>query len=218
MKRQNKLKTTQNKPQTNTQQYAARNDSMGKGFIQGNNLVNAAMDFSKKNRVGLEDLHNILISLVFPQKVNANQRFNLSTEDRNFLLKYMSQLPTESNYPPYASDSVKHWSASGKYLLLGGEQVSFPEQLRIFNKTGGAYGHLLDVAYIVDYEKGVEFFLSAVIYCNSDGILNDDKYDYKTIGLPFMKNLGQVIYNYETKRPKKYLPDFSDIKFNYDKP
>ncbi|NOT94531.1 serine hydrolase [Ferruginibacter sp.] len=204
--------------QVNKTQYTLRNDSLGKGYYQGENLVNGAMDFSKKNRVSLEDFHSILISLVFPQKVAANQRFNLSADDRVFLLKYMSQLPTESTYPPYSSDTARHWPKGGKYLLLGAEKGAFPPQLRIFNKTGGAYGHLLDVAYIVDYEKGMEFFLSAVIYCNSDGILNDDKYDYKTIGLPFMKNLGQVIYNYEIQRTKKYLPDFSDIKFNYDKP
>jgi hypothetical protein len=63
----------------------------------------------------------------------------------------------------------------------------------------------------------VEFFLSAVIYCNSDGILNDDKYDYDKIGYPFMKQLGQIIYDYELKREKKILPDLSELQFDYDK-
>ena len=66
-----------------------------------------------------------------------------------------------------------------------------PKNIRIFNKLGDAYGQMIDVAYVVDFEKRIEFFLSAIIYCNSDGILNDDKYDYKTIGFPFMKNLGK---------------------------
>jgi beta-lactamase class A len=204
--------------QTNVTQYANRNDSMGKAFYQAENLVEGPMNFSKKNRISLEDLHNILISLVFPKKVYANQRFNLTEEDRQFMLKYMSQLPTESTYPPYSADTANYWSAYSKFLLFGSEKEQLPQNIRMFNKTGDAYGNMLDVAYVVDYEKGAEFFLSAVIYCNNDGILNDDKYDYKTIGLPFMKNLGQVIYDYELKRSKKYIPDFSDIKFNYDKP
>jgi hypothetical protein len=33
--------------------------------------------------------------------------------------------------------------------------------------------------------------------------------------LPFTKNLGQVIYQYELKRGKKYLPDLKKFKFKY---
>jgi beta-lactamase class A len=203
--------------QTNTKQYIKRNDSIGKGFYQGDKLINSPMNFSGKNWISLEDLHSILISLVFPEKVTAKQRFNLTEEDRKFVLKYMSQLPTESTYPPYSADTANYWPAYCKFLLFGSEKGQLPQNIRVFNKVGDAYGHLLDVAYVVDYEKGVEFFLSAVMYCNSDGVLNDDKYDYDTIGFPFMKNLGQTIYNYEVKREKKYVPDLSAFKFAYDK-
>jgi hypothetical protein len=203
--------------QTNARQYAVRNDSMGTGFLKAGNLVNGPMNFSKKNRISLEDLHSILISLVFPNKVYANQRFNLTDGDKQFVFKYMSQLPTESTFPPYSADTASYWPAYCKFLLFGSEKGNLPKNIRVFNKVGDAYGQLLDVAYVVDYEKGVEFFLSAVIYCNSDGILNDDKYDYNTIGFPFMKNLGQVIYDVEVKRQKKHLTDFSKFKFDYDK-
>ncbi len=204
--------------QTNAKQYVKRNDTVGKGFYQDGILVNSPMNFSGKNRISLEDLHTILISLVFPEKVTAKQRFNLTEEDRRFVLKYMSQLPTESTYPSYAGDTANYWPAYCKFLLFGGEKGNLPKNIRMFNKVGDAYGYLLDAAYVVDYENGVEFFLSAVMYCNSDGILNDDKYDYDNIGFPFIKNLGQTIYNYEVKREKKYLPDLSAFKFEYDKP
>ena len=75
---------------------------------------------------------------------------------------------------------------------------------------------MTDIAYIADFDKKIEFFLSATIYCNKDEIINDDHYDYDTIGLPFMKNLGEVIYEYETKRIKKVMPDLTSLKFNYD--
>jgi hypothetical protein len=76
---------------------------------------------------------------------------------------------------------------------------------------------MIDVAYVADQKNKIEFFVSAVIYCNSDGILNDDNYDYKNIGLPFMKNLGRVIYDYELKREYKVRPDLSRLIFTYDK-
>lgn len=203
--------------QSNSTRYQQRNDSLGKGYYKSGNLMNGPMNFSGKNRIALQDLHNILISLVFPDQVPAKMRFNLTDEDRNFVLKYMSQLPTESTYPPYSVDTAGYWPAYCKFLLFGAERGVLPKNIRSFNKPGDAYGQVLDVAYIVDYEKGVEFFLSAVTYCNSDGIINDDKYDYKTVGLPFMKNLGKVIYDYEVKRVKKHQPNLSDLKFIYDK-
>jgi hypothetical protein len=92
-----------------------------------------------------------------------------------------------------------------------------PKNIRIFNKTGDAYGEMIDVAYITDFDKNIEFFLSAAINCNTDGIVNDDKYDYDTIGLPFMKNLGQVIYSYELNRKRTWQPDLSSFKITYDK-
>jgi hypothetical protein len=59
--------------------------------------------------------------------------------------------------------------------------------------------------------------LSATIYCNSDEIVNDDKYDYETVGFPFMKNLGRLIYDYESKRTRKFQPDLSAFKLRYDR-
>ncbi len=201
----------------NTTKYSERADSLGTAFYKGDKLIAEPMDFSGKNRISLEDLHSILVSLVFPYKVPATQRFNITEEDRAFLFKYMSQLPTESIYPPYAADSASYWPAYCKFLLFGSEKGELPKNIRVFNKVGDAYGQLIDVAYIVDYDKKIEFFLSATIYCNKDGVLNDDKYDYDQVGFPFMKHLGEVMYDYELKRKKNVLPDFSDFIFSYDK-
>lgn len=196
--------------------YEKRFDALGSGYLKEDSVINNAMDFSEKNRVSLQDLHNILLSIVFPEKVTASQRFNITADDRNFLLKYMSELPTESLSPPYSADTVSYWPAYCKFLLFGSESGALPKNIRIFNKVGDAYGQLIDVAYIVDFDKKIEFFLSATMYCNSDGILNDDKYDYDTIGFPFMKHLGEVIYQRELNRQKKLEPDLSKLIFNYD--
>jgi len=186
---------------------------MGNGFYRSGELVNEPFDFSKKNRLSLKTLHNIVRSVMFPEKVSKKQRFRLTKDDYVFLRKYMSMTPLESKFPFY--DAENYWDTYVKFLLYGNEKNVSKDGIRIFNKVGDAYGFLIDAAYIADYNNNVEFMLSAVIHCNSDGIFNDDKYDYDTVGFPFMKQLGQVIYEYELKRKKMIIPDLGKFQFNY---
>ncbi|MBE7170577.1 MAG: serine hydrolase [Williamsia sp.] len=196
--------------------FLKRTDSLGIAhYNDQEELVQGPMDFSRKNQLTLEELTHILKSIMFPESVPPVQRFNVEPEDLQFVRKYMSQLPGETTYPAY--DSATYHDAYGKFLLMGAAHEALPPHVRIFNKIGDAYGFLTDVAYIVDFEKGIEFMLSATLYCNSDGILNDNKYDYETVGFPFMKNLGRVIYDYEAAR-RKSRPDLSAFQLQYDKP
>ncbi len=186
------------------------NAFIGNGYLNNqDSLIIGPLNFSDKNRIYLSDLTHILKSVLFFDQTPPSQRFNLTTEDRKFLLHYMHTLPTESQYPTY--DTANYWPAYCKFLYAGSEKGPFPSNIKIFNKVGDAYGFLLDIAYVMDPEKKIEFMLSAVIYCNSDGILNDSKYDYDSVGYPFYKNLGQLIYNYELERKKAFLPNFAPL-------
>ena len=193
--------------------YATRNTRMGVGFYRGGELVNEPFDFSKKNRMSLTTLHSIVRSVMFPEMVAKRQRFKLTKDDYDLLRKYMSMTPLESKYPFY--DRENYWDTYVKYLMYGTEKDISKNGIRAFNKVGKAYGFLIDATYIADFDNNVEFMLSAVIHCNSDGIFNDDKYDYDDVGLPFMKQLGEVIYDHELKRKKKVVPDLSKFRFNY---
>jgi beta-lactamase class A len=193
--------------------YQARNTLLGKRYMSGGKIVDQPFDFSKKNRFALADLHSILEAVIFPEAVQKEQRFNLTDEDYQFLHRYMSMKPQESGYPQYDSS---YSGAYSKFLMYGGKG-DLDDHIRIFNKEGDAYGFLTDVAYIADFKNNVEFFLSASIYCNTDGIFNDDHYDYENVGLPFLKNLGQVIYEYELQRKRKRTPDLSTFKMDYSK-
>jgi hypothetical protein len=186
----------------------------GTGYIKRDSLVLQPFDFSYKNFYSLTDQQKILKSIIFPETVPASRRFGLTEGDRQFVLKNMSQLPTETLYPNYALDSA-YYDAYCKFLMFGDDKEPIPANIRIFNKVGDAYGYLIDNAYVVDFKNGVEFMLSAVIATNTDGIYNDGKYEYKKLGYPFMKNLGQLVYNYELKRRKRYKPDLSSVKFEY---
>ena len=195
--------------------FAQRNNFLGKGYMKDDKLINEPFNFSAKNRFYLKDLNSIMRCIIFPEAADASMRFNLTEDDYAFLYRYMSAYPRESIYPFY--DSSEYYDTYCKFLLYGSEKVPVLPHIRIFNKVGDAYGFLTDIAYITDFENKIEFFLSATIYCNSDGIFNDDKYDYDSIGYPFFKHIGQVIYNYELKREKKYLPDLSKFVIDYSK-
>ncbi len=195
--------------------YIKRKDLLGKGFIKNDTLINEPFNFSIKNKLNLDDLNDILLKIIFPEAYPVNKRFNLTKSDYNFLLKYMSQLPTESTFPKY--DTAEYYDAYCKFLLYGSEKGKMPKNIRIFNKVGDAYGFVTDITYIVDFEKNIEFALSATIYVNADEIFNDDKYEYETVGYPFMKNLGKAIYDYELTRERKYKPNLEKFKIVYDK-
>ena len=190
---------------------------VGDGFMRGDSLVREPFDFTYKNKFPLAEQQKILRGVLFPESVAPTARFDLTADDYRFLYRFMSQLPTETASPPYKTDTAMY-DTYCKFLLFGGGiEKKMPKNMRVFNKVGDAYGFLIDNAYIVDFENGVEFMLSAAIYCNSDGIFNDDKYDYETVGYPFMSNLGKLIYDLELNRKRKVKPDLSKFKMDYSR-
>ncbi|MCF2491157.1 serine hydrolase [Dyadobacter sp. CY347] len=188
---------------------------LGKGYMKDNVLVNEPFDFSSKNYFALEDQHRLLKTLFFPEQVPASQRFNLTPDDYRFIYQYMSQFPVETSFPEHYTDD--YYDGYAKFLLFGATKTRLPRHIRLFNKVGDAYGFLLDNAYIADFEKGIEFMLTAVIYCNEDQIFNDDQYDYEKVGFPFMTNLGKTIFEYELNRKRPHRPDLSRFEVEYDK-
>jgi Beta-lactamase enzyme family len=188
----------------------------GTGFMKNDTLFLKPLDFSYKNFYPLTSQQRLLRALLFPGSVPVSETFDITEDDRKFVLKYMSQLPTETIEPAYSKDSI-YYPSYAKYLMFGNDKGPIPSNLRIFNKIGNAYGYMIDNAYIVDFEHHVEFMLSAVIATNTDQIYNDGKYDYERIGFPFMKNLGNLVYRYELSRQRPRKPDLSAFVMDYDK-
>ncbi len=187
----------------------------GKGYVKNGETVMTPFDFREKNFFALTDQHQFIKNLMFPHQAPPGQQFRLTEDDYQFLYQYMSQLPVETAYPEYYTDSLDDGSV--KFLLFGKTNKRIPRHIRSFNKIGNAYGYLIDNAYIVDFEMGVEFLLSAVISCNEDQILNDNRYDYEVYGYQFMADLGKTILEYELNRKRRERPDLSRFEVEYDK-
>jgi hypothetical protein len=205
------------------QQPAYNNDSfsfpasilVGDAHIDRNDqFVKGPFDFTKHNNISLNDMRLMIQAVVFPQSVSAKQRFNISEDDRLFLLKYLSQYPSETSYPFY--DSTIFYDSYVKFFFQDSTH-QMPTNIRVFNKVGWAYGFLTDVSYVLDRENNIDYMLSATVYVNSDGVVNDSNYDEQTVGFPFLNAIGKAIYKYDLNRNRTYRPNIKIGDISYDK-
>ncbi len=165
------------------------------------NLIQVPFDFSLKNRFGLGDQMDMLKAVLFPLSLPKQRRFSLDSASYVLLKKAMSRRPRESEYPLF--DTAEYPDTYVKFFLFGDTGEPIPPHFRIFNKVGWAYGFLTETAYIIDTHRGIEFLVSATLEVNPDGIYNDDQYAYDTIGIPFLAELGRILYRYEVGKSER---------------
>lgn len=191
------------------------NTSMGQAYMDSSDrLVKKPFNMANKNAFSLTDQQKVMKKLLFPEVFPENERFHLTGYDYKLIYTYMSKLPNESDFPRY--DPAEYWPLYAKFLFYGADKDAAPQRgMRIFNKYGDSYGFIIDNAYVVDFENNIEFILSAVVQSNEDGVYNDDRYEYKEVCYPFMKNLGRLIYDYELGRKRAHKADLSKFRMDY---
>jgi len=169
---------------------------VGKGYIdQNNRLVKQPKDFSYMNFMRLQDVHRFLLDLLCTRE----NRFGLSQKQYDFIIHYMSIAPAEAGFPSY---NAKVYPANyKKYLYYGDNAESVNDSTFVStNIVGLSYGFISDCSGFKDNTTGIEFVLSASLYVNENEIINDGKYEYKQLGLPFLAELGRKIAEYEKQR------------------
>ena len=198
--------------QTNTRPYISPLGRVTKGsaYQSGGHIINEPYNFTTANFLTLPDVTDLLQRLLFPVIVPPQQRLNLTSDDYAFLRRYLHATPHESGFTLYKPD--RYFDAYKKYLYYGrrAEAIATPT-LRIYNVVGMSHGFLADVSYFADQTNQAEFMLSAVLYVNADGVINDGAYEYESIGLPFLALLGQQIHQFEVKRPRSFQPDLAEF-------
>lgn len=175
--------------------------TVGKAYINSKNKkVNSPKDFTEMNYLPLQNVHDMLQRLIFYQFPTDKESFNMTEPDRKFLVDVLTMLPRESSHPTY--DTKEYFDSYKKYFIYGDSKKMITDSINITNIVGQSYGFMADCAYIQNKERHIEFMLSAVIYANEDEIINDGKYEYHSIALPFLAELGRQVYAYELKRKK----------------
>lgn len=148
-------------------------------------------DFSYANFMPLADSLGMLQAIVLPESVPATRRWRIDAPLRDTLLRSLALRPRESEDPRY--DEAEYPDGHARWFVVGDGSARYPDTLRVLGKTGMAYGHLSEVAYMHDTSTGAEWLLGAAMRADRDGIYNDDHYDYDTIGLPFLAALGRAV-------------------------
>lgn len=182
-------KSINNKPLT---KLNLKNLNKGVGFTLDNDLQNKSMDFSRKNYFSIEELNNILICLFFPE-ISKNKKFNLSKSQNLLIQKLMSSTPLDMGF-----DKNIYPNNYNKFFIYGDKDGMINDN--IYNKVGNAYGYSIDNAYIYNKSSNRHFVLTACIYTNSNNILNDNKYEYDEIGIPFLAKIGRFLTNYNFRQ------------------
>ena len=163
---------------------------VGDRYLAGGQTVPHPMAFADKNAISIIDLQDMLIQVVRPDVELGNPGLGLSAEHREFMLEAMRLLPAQSSNPAY--DAAKFPDNWVKFLLPGLERVAPREDFVIHNKVGLAYGFLIENAAVTHIPTGRTFFLTACVYANPNGTLNDNTYAYDTVSLPLMADLAEA--------------------------
>ena len=168
----------------------------GKSQILNGEKVDSPFNFKTKNRASLRDLDGVMKRIIYPELFEEKDRINLTDQDYNFLRYWMSRFTFEDIGIEYQKDS-KYFDSYNKFFIYGDSTNKIDRQIRVYNKVGVAYGALTDISYIRDYQKDIEFFLSATIYVNQNQIVNDNIYEYDDVGIPFLAELARQVYKLE---------------------
>lgn len=192
--------TPQNKEDQAIQPLRARNITKGIGFLKEGTLVQTPMDFSLKNAFPLEDQHKLMKNFFFPEDARKKERLLLNPQEEIRIKNMMAALPRASGY-----DTQTYYDSYGKFFMYGDTSDTIPEHIKIYNKVGYAYGTLTETAYIVDQKEHIQFLLSATILVNQNSIFNDDTYEYESIGIPFLAQLGREFYEYSLENKSEDL-------------
>jgi hypothetical protein len=154
---------------------------IGQAHYADGKRVEAPMSFDRKNYASVRDLHRLLQALVLPERFSGGA-LGLSDGQRELLVRAMT-----------ARLAAARHAAEHNPLSPGVLEVLPAERLRYVGKSGRAYGFHLDNAFVEDTETRRGFFVTATVYANPNGVLNDDDYGYDEISRPLLASLGKAL-------------------------
>ncbi len=164
---------------------------VGTAYVEGQQVIDKPMSFARKNAIDLVGLQDALVKLVDPDVMLRGEPYAITKPQREFLLNAAAEYPGDSRDPRYPrAEYPDDW---GKFLLPGLERVAPKSAWRIVNKIGRAYGFSVENAWVVHRPSGRALFVTATIYTNDNGVLNDGKYEYENVADPFLAALGESV-------------------------
>ncbi len=169
----------------------------GRYHTENGRKTQGPKNYSASNFVRLSDIHDMMIQLFYPNKMGKPD-FVIDESYKSSFLKTMGDFPRElKNTSTDYSKTADHYY---KFFLDPETMKTREGGIRLYNKVGLAYGFLSDVTYFEDSVNNIRFFLSACILSKKDGWIGGGAYDYYDFGIPVLRNIGRIIYQYELNK------------------
>ncbi|MBW2523741.1 MAG: serine hydrolase, partial [Deltaproteobacteria bacterium] len=163
------------------QPTAAGGLEIGQAHMGDRGRVDQPMSFAAKNYASLRDMQRLILSLLFPRHPRSLD-LGLDDAERAELIE-----PMTGRLRPL-SNAERH-----KPLLPGVLEVLDEERVRYVGKSGRAYGFHLENAYLEDKRSERGVLVTASVYANPNGVLNDDDYDYEETSKPLLAAIGKAV-------------------------
>jgi len=165
-------------------------EEIGAGYVEANSglRVDAPMPFAMKNGVTLADLQRLLVALFHELPETDTARLPaLSPEATSLMLSLMRGPLSEKDGVSAESREARFKPMLPGLLALGLER----SQIDYTNKAGRAYGFHLDNARIRIGDRVA--YVTVGMLANSDGVFNDDRYDYDALSFPALRAVGAMV-------------------------
>jgi beta-lactamase class A len=171
----------------------------GRAWMENGRKIAGAHDFSRSNFMPLSDVHRMTLELGSGAAVDDQPAFALDAAMRLQLASIMRMTPRACPDPQYPVTDFH--DDHSKWLIPVDASGRLPESLAIASKNAESYGYIGDSAFVHDPARGIAFALSAVLFVDRDGVLNDGRYAYQEIGRPFLRELGSAVLAHERAHP-----------------
>lgn len=156
----------------------------GRAWAENGALTHAAHDFSDSNFLPLADVHRLVLEL----GGGIEPRFALSLRARRWFADTLALTPARAGL---LSADQRAWSDDhSKWLIPLDSSGHARPGLSIASKNAQSFGYIGDSAFVTDAGRQRAFALTAVLFVDRDGVLNDGVYDYAGTGRPFLLELG----------------------------
>lgn len=114
----------------------------------------------------------------------------------------MSDLPKE--YPFY-KDNPDYNDSYAKYFMFGDSKEPLPDDIKIYNKVGNAYGYMIDCAYIENTSKNIGFSLQLSYTSIKIKFTMTEYMSIMRLHIPFLPSLEELCMIMKSKSNQKII-------------
>ncbi len=158
-------------------------------------IVAGPYDLNYMLEMKMENLQEMMLTLLFPDQYAIEKRWEISEEAKAFILKLMQKYPSE------IESSYRNIRDFEDTIYKYAHQE---ESGRTTSKLGLSYGFASETVYYEIPNSKNAFLLTYSIYVNKNDCVNDGKYEYEEVARPFAQSLFKAMQQYMSVQPSPH--------------